>query len=155
VDSREKRPLAITGFPTRVETLPVGDYGIEHFSDWQNPGFIIERKSVADLVGSLTGERERFLREVEKLRAFRFAGLVIEGREDDIRLHNYRGQANPQSILGSLAAIAVRAGVHIFWAGDPAGAAETVERLARVFVSGVEKDHARLLAACESERTAE
>jgi ERCC4-type nuclease len=46
VDSREKRPLAITGFPTRVETLPCGDYGLEHFSDWTNPAFVIERKSV-------------------------------------------------------------------------------------------------------------
>jgi DNA excision repair protein ERCC-4 len=150
VDSREKRPLAIRAYPTRVERLEVGDYGILGFSSWDNPQFVVERKSVPDLVQSLTGERERFWRECEKLRQFKFAGLVVEGREDDIRLHNYRGLANPQSILGSLAAIAVRCGIHVFWAGDPAGAAETVERLARVFLHGIEKDFQRLTRACET-----
>ena len=52
IDTREKSPLAISAYPTAVETLSVGDYGIRNFSDWNNPAFIGERKSLEDLVGS-------------------------------------------------------------------------------------------------------
>ncbi len=144
VDTREQAPLDITDYPTERATLPVGDYGIAGFSDWDNPAFIVERKSLDDLVGSLTTGRDRFIRECEKMRAFRFHALVIEAREEDVTCHRYQSAATPQSVLQTLCALQVRAGLHILWCADPDGAARAVERLVRQFVRGIEKDYRRL-----------
>lgn len=145
IDTRDQRPLVITAFPSRVKTLPVGDYGIAGFSDWTNPAFIVERKSLGDLCGSLTQGRERFFREVEKMRQFRFRALVIEAASEDVESHDYRSGASPASILGSLDALMVRAGLHIIWCDDATGAARQVEGLVRQFVRGVEKDFRALV----------
>jgi ERCC4-type nuclease len=141
VDTREQAPLNITAFPTERVGLPCGDYGIAGFSDWNNPAFIVERKTLNDLVGCLTNERDRFMREVEKLRQFRFHALVIEALEAEISFHHYRSDATPQSILQTLAALQVRAGLHVLWCADPERAARCVERLVRQFVRGIEKDY--------------
>lgn len=85
-DTREQRPLEIKGYAVEVAGLPVGDYGVKGFSDWNNPAFICERKSVGDLVGSLTRGRRRFTREVEGLRRLRFASILIEGMREQVEL---------------------------------------------------------------------
>jgi ERCC4-type nuclease len=153
VDTREQTPLDIQGYPVEVATLPAGDYGVKGFSDWSNPRFAVERKSLNDLVGSLTGERERFMRECQLLRRFQFAAIVIEAWQGEVQFGQYRSLTKPQSILASLAAIQVRYNIHIVWAGDHDGAARTVERLVRQFVRGVEKDHKALRAAVPAEVT--
>jgi ERCC4-type nuclease len=143
-DSREQSPLVFTAYPTEVATLSAGDYGIKGFSDWGNPQFIIERKSLNDLIGSLTFGRERFWKELEKLRQFRFAAVVVEAERRDIENHVYRSAATPESVFQSLTAIMVRCNVHVVFCGDAGGAARMVERLVRQFVRGIEKDAERL-----------
>lgn len=150
IDTREQLPLMFDDWPTASATLPVGDYGIAGFSDWDNPRFVVERKSLSDLIGSLTFGRDRFMREVEKLRQFGFAAIVIEASEAEVLNGNYNSRTPPQSILASLAAIQVRAGVHILWVGDRHGAEVCVKRLARQFGRGIAKDAKRIEAACEA-----
>ena len=144
VDSREQAPLIIESYPVQVVGLPVGDYGIAGFSDWDNPQFVCERKSLNDLVGSLTSGRKRFWRELHKLRQFRFSAILIEGQRADVEQQTYRSNATPQSILASLDAISVRFGVHIVWCVDAVGAARQFESLVRQFVRGRMKDVERL-----------
>lgn len=144
VDSREKQPLRFENYLTEVATLPVADYGIAGFSNWTNPGFVVERKSLGDLIGSLTSGRPRFWREVEKMRQFRFAAIVIEATHAEVEAGHFRSKATPQSILASLYAIQVRAGIHVLWCGDAQGAARTIESLVRQFCRGIEKDAKRL-----------
>ena len=151
VDSREQQPLVITAFPVEVAGLVAGDYGVKFFSDFENPAFVLERKSLSDLIGSLTQSRERFMREIERLRRFRFSGILIEASQAEVARGEYLSKATPASILASLAAIQVRAGVHLFWTGDHEGAARQLERLVRQFARGIMKDHARLLKACEEQ----
>jgi len=146
IDTREQRPLAIEAFSVKRVGLPVGDYGILGFSDWSRPAFICERKGIDDLVGGLTAGRERFMREVEKMRAFQFRALLIEARREQVELGHYVSSATPQSILATLDALAVRAGLHIFWCDDPEGAARQLEGLVRQFVRGIEKAYRALLA---------
>ena len=154
IDSREQRPLILEGYPTEVVGLPCGDYGVRGFSDWTNPAFICERKSLGDLVSSLTSGRARFEREIEKLRQFRFRAILIEAVLGEVEYQQYRSVVSPQSIFQSLAAFQVRTNLHIIWCGTPEGAARTLERLVRQFVRGVEKDMKRLEEACvESEPT--
>jgi ERCC4-type nuclease len=151
VDSREKRPLAIRAYPTEVVTLGTGDYSISGFSGPENPCFILERKSLNDLAGSLGRDRDRFLREVERMRGFRFRGLLIEGTREQVERHDYRSEIAPQSILASLDALAVRCGIHLFWCGSPDGAARQLESLVRQFARGIVKDYRRIMDACETE----
>ena len=145
VDTREKMPLPIAAYDVEVVGLPVGDYGIKGFSDWNNPAFIIERKSLDDLVNSLTADRDRFMREVEKLRQFRFRALVIEAHAGEVEFRQYRSGVSPVAIFGTLRALQVRCGLHVIWAKDSSRAAREVEGLVRVFVSGITKDYRRLL----------
>ena len=144
-DSREQQPLVITAYPVEVATLPVGDYGVKSFSDWENPRFIIERKSLDDLCGSLGQGRERFMREIEKMRQFGFRALIIEAAKDQVELAAYRSLIAPASVLATLDALAVRCGLHIFWAQDATGAARCLEGLVRQFVRGLEKDYRKLV----------
>ncbi|MCX7049970.1 MAG: ERCC4 domain-containing protein [Candidatus Sumerlaeota bacterium] len=148
IDTREQTPLRFERFPSERATLAVGDYGLRGFSDWENPAFILERKSLEDLAGSLGRERPRFLREIEKMRAFRFHGLVIEATPDAVEMKLYRADVAPSAIMGTLDALAVRAGLHVFWCGDPAGAARRVESLAEKFIRGIQKDYERLQTVC-------
>jgi len=144
IDTREKRPLCVSAFPVERATLPVGDYSIKGFSNWDRPEFIVERKSLDDLAASFTTGRARFGRELQKMRAFRFAALLLEATSDQVTLHQYRSRATPQSIMASLVAVQVRNGIHIVWGGDPADCATWLEGAVRQFARGREKDFAAL-----------
>ena len=140
IDSREQAPLTFRRYEARRAALPVGDYGIMKFSDWNNPQFAVERKSLDDLAQSLGRGRRRFFREVEKLRQFRFRALVIEGTPEHVELGEYRSLIKPASVFGTLDALAVRAGLHIVWAGDSAGASVQIEGWVTQFARGIERD---------------
>ena len=146
IDSREQCPLEFGGHPFEVVGLPCGDYGLAGFSDWSNPAFICERKSLEDLISSLTSGRERFMREIERLRRFRFGAILIEARRETVQAGEYRSNATPQSILASIDAIIVRTGVHVFWCSDHEGAANQFLSLTRQFERGIEKNYKRLLS---------
>lgn len=144
IDTREQWPLEIRAYPTITAKLDAGDYGIAGFSTMDAPRFAVERKSLQDLIGSLTAGRERFLRECERLRIFGFAGLLIEAERVQVEIGDFRSAATPRSILASLDAIMVRYGIHVLWCRDHAGAARRLEGLVRQFCRGVEKEHTAL-----------
>lgn len=129
IDSREQTPLTFTNFHTEVATLSTGDYTAKGLEDI----ITVERKSIQDLVGSLTSNRERFQREIQRMLAYRSRTLLIIGDgsdpQQDIRNGAYRSQAKPQSILASLASIEAK-GVSIKFASTPEAAARWVEHLA-------------------------
>jgi ERCC4-type nuclease len=75
IDTREKAPFSFSdAVRTEVKTLAVGDYSIAGLENQ----IVCERKSLSDLLSSLTHGRERFQRELKQLRAFRFACIIIE-----------------------------------------------------------------------------
>jgi len=76
IDSREKKPLNFSHpYITKVEIrgLKVGDYMVE-FNDGYIPPISIERKSLNDLVGSLSKGYKRFKKE------------IIRAKENNIQL---------------------------------------------------------------------
>lgn len=125
VDTREKTPLTIAA-PSVRGTLVSGDYsfrGAEHL-------FSVERKElIGDLVPSLTSDRDRFTRELERLRGYRFARLLIIGSPADLAAGNSRSQANPTAMVNSLHSIEARF-LSVVWASSPAAGAELVSRWA-------------------------
>jgi DNA excision repair protein ERCC-4 len=124
IDTREQSPLPITG-PTLPGTLASGDYSLAGAEHW----FSVERKSIPDLVQSLTTERERFTRELERLRGYRFARLLIIGTVGEIQRGEYRSRTLPKSVLHSLYSIEAKF-LPVVFAPTPQDGAELVERWA-------------------------
>ena len=139
VDSREQRALRFPpelGVDCGGATLPAGDYSVRGFTHL----IALERKSVADLVSTLSHGRERFENELDLLATYRWKAILIEGDQADIEGHVYRSNMLPKSVLGSLRAFYWRWGVPHFWCSDPRGAAEHVAWCAR----RLEEKHADL-----------
>ena len=142
IDTREQTPLPFAHFPTERATLPTGDYSVKGFES----DFCIERKSVADLVQSVTRERDRFSRELQRMRAFDFRRLLIVGGLLDIEAHRYRSQTNPKSVIASVTAFEIRYQLPVCYCPTPEAAAAQIERWAVYFV------RERLTAASETMR---
>ena len=129
-DTREQDPLTFANLPTERRTLTTGDYSVLGFER----EFCIERKTTGDLVQSLTRERDRFSRELQRMRAFDFRRLLVVGAPADLEEHRYRSLANPKAIIGSLCAFEVRFDVPVCFRETPEAAAVQVERWATYFV---------------------
>ena len=130
IDCREQNPLQFDRLEAVPGTIYSGDYSVRGLESL----FSIERKSPDDLAASLCGSnRDRFERELHRLRGYRFARLLIEGTEFDARSGCYRSSMTPAALLGSLAAFEARYSVPVVWGGDRAACARLVERWAYYF----------------------
>lgn len=130
IDTREQRPLRFApdlGVDCGVASLPTGDYSVRGYTHV----IALERKSLPDLVATLSQGRERFEAELDRLAGYRFKAILIEADQCDVEGHAYRSNMLPKSVLGSLRAFAWRWGVPHFWCTSPAGAAEHVAWCAR------------------------
>lgn len=141
-DTREQNPLV---FPdavvVEVGTLQTGDYSVRGLETL----FSVERKSIDDLVGSVTRERERFERELHRLRGFQFKRLLIIGSEADLLAGRFYGGANPKAIFASLGAFEIRYSVPVVWADTPIRGGEVVARWAHWFSREVTKQAAAIM----------
>jgi hypothetical protein len=72
---------------------------------------------------------------------------LIEARRSEIETKQYTSAAAPASILATLDALEVRAGIHVLWNDGPIEAARRLEGLVRMFTRGIEKDCKRLMLA--------
>ncbi len=97
-DTREQAPFDLTPLKTRTGNLPTGDYTLEAAPDFA----VIERKSASDLLGCIGGGRERFERELQRLRAFPRRIVLVECSYPDL-LNHHRTQIKPAAIAGSIA----------------------------------------------------
>src|SRR6266851_1529925 len=71
-DTREQLPLMLPNF--RRATLVTGDYSVEGYEEL----IAVERKTLEDLYGCFGQSRERFVRELDRLAAYRYPAIVIE-----------------------------------------------------------------------------
>jgi DNA excision repair protein ERCC-4 len=99
IDTREQLPLVFCHLATRGATLQSGDYSILGAEEL----FGVERKTIGDLIGCVTNGRERFERELHRLRGYRFKRLLIVGTEDEIKAGEYHSQINTHNPLGCTA----------------------------------------------------
>ena len=131
VDTREQAPWHFSQIvierrlwvvPRVVATLATGDYSIVGCEN----RICLERKSAADLVGSVTAGNARFRREHERMETIAstpggFACVVVEGSLSEIccQLDTDLGRkVTAESVLGCTAQWPMRYGVHWFFAGD-------------------------------------
>ena len=123
VDTREQKPLRFSHLPAESATLYTGDYSVRGLEEV----FAVERKSLADLAGSLTRERDRFMREMHRLRGYRFPYLLAIGDDMELSRLIAQGRLKLHQVEHSLRAIESRYGVHVERAYTEEQAARLVE----------------------------
>ena len=124
IDSREQNPLVFEHLPATHGTLDTGDYsiaGLEHL-------IAVERKSLPDLLACCGHGRDRFKRELQRLRAYRYRLLVVEAAAAELEAGQWRSQLQPAHVLGSLASWTATYGLPVWLAGDHEAAGRFVER---------------------------
>jgi ERCC4-type nuclease len=125
IDTREQEPYSFS--PERVtairRALPAGDYSLEG----RETEFAVERKSLADFVQTVIRDRERFRRELLRLKSYRRACVVLEGSMADITQRRYPGGAHPASVLGALISIIIDYDIPVYLCGDRPHACRFVE----------------------------
>lgn len=140
VDTREQDPYAFhrmrdpsVRYSVTRGTLGTGDYDLDAFTALPSLQAIVERKSLADLYGTATRGRDRFERELGRMREYGYAAMVVEADMQTILNPNkslrHPTLANPRSVLLSLLAWSQRFGVHIFCCPGRRAAEETTFRI--------------------------
>jgi DNA excision repair protein ERCC-4 len=98
VDTREQNPFDLSPMQTEPGTLHVGDYSVVGLESV----IAIERKSLPDLVACCGRERDRFQRELDRLRGWPVSAIVIECSWEDIHRGNWRSKLTPGQVQASL-----------------------------------------------------
>jgi ERCC4-type nuclease len=134
IDTREQTPLRFSDdVSVEVKGLNVGDYsakGLERH-------VVVERKSLPDLVASLTTERERFEREVFFMRSIPYRCLVVEAGFLEAMQGRWRARATPKAVIASLASWSGKYCLPVMFCGDPAGTAVYVETFIKQAVRNI------------------
>lgn len=134
IDTREQRPYALA--PAVRRALPAGDYSVVGLET----RIAVERKTLADLVGTLTRGRKRFEAELARLSGYGsgHAIVVIEATMDGLLAHRYASGIAPGAVLGLIGRLETRHGIPFEWAGNRFRATQRtaafLEQTARHFV---------------------
>ena len=120
----EQIPFVFTNMPSEPGTLVTGDYsikGLEHLVS-------VERKSLDDMLRCIGTDRDRFKRELQRMRAYRFRLLVVEASAADLEAGEWRSQLQPAHVMGALAAWMGQYELPIWLAGSHDAGARLAER---------------------------
>lgn len=131
VDTREQRPLCFEHLEARRGTLATGDYSIEGLEG----AFMIERKTWPDFIRSVTAERVRFFRELERGKEAPCRRLVIIGSLEELKDCLIHRRVTVNAILGNMASIDANLWPVVL-VDTPLQAAKLIERLAVYFWAG-------------------
>ena len=96
-----------------IKKLDTGDYSISGFENL----VMVERKTIADLWGTLTVGKERFMKEMERAKNIPARFLIIEGNIGDIDKGFRYSKVSPEYIHGFLISLQVKYGIHVIFAG--------------------------------------
>jgi DNA excision repair protein ERCC-4 len=139
VDTREQRSWSFDPklFDVQRSTLTTGDYSIVGLENVVT----VERKSLGDLVSTVTHDWIRFRKELYRLAGFQFAAIIVEADSSDLWEHRYEAQVDPASVWGRCNDCFISHGVPVLWWGsrkycEPA-AGRLFKLLARKYTEGV------------------
>ncbi len=128
IDTREQLPYEFQVETERC-TLPTGDYSIKGAESL----VVIERKTTNDLIGCLTGGRERFERELYRGMSLQYFALVVECSLLNLSNGHYTSLMEPKAAIQSLLTFSVRYGLPIFFAENRDYGARVTESLLQKF----------------------
>lgn len=126
IDSREQLPYDFgPGVPTVRKALKTGDYSIEGFEDV----FAVERKSLNDLLKSITWDRRRFKQEIHRGNDLGRFTVVIEADKQTILNWDYERQVHPNAVMGTIDKWETWNNVEFRWCGNRDRAKEETLKL--------------------------
>jgi DNA excision repair protein ERCC-4 len=127
VDSREQAPWEFSPevAATVRQALPTGDYSLAGLEST----VAIERKSLADFIGSVIHDWARFRRELRRLSAMDVACIIVECNVGDILAKAYTSDVAPLSLIGRAHGILIDYAVPVLFAGPRPVARLHAERL--------------------------
>ena len=97
VDTREQIQFDFSPNEAIRATLETGDYsavGLEKIA-------VVERKSLSDFVACCGAERDRFQRELNRLKGFSNSLIVIEATWSDLSSENWRSKLTAKQVQAS------------------------------------------------------
>lgn len=124
IDTREQNPVDVSPMRTTSGTLTTGDYSLTCLESI----VAIERKSLPDLLCCISGERERFEREVQRLLAYPVRALVVEASWQDLERGEWQSKVTSAAAIGSVLGW-VAMGLPVIMAGDHERAGRYIGRL--------------------------
>ena len=140
-DSREQQPLDFTGH-RGVESvrsgLKTGDYSVQGYED----KICFERKSIPDLVGTLIGGHERFLREMDRMKDYEEKYILVEHSASKAYLYCERHGVEYKfdTIIQSLLAYAYHYRVRVRFCKNREDMAEYIVKKSREYVKRKEME---------------
>ena len=144
-DTREQAPLAFKRFASVRETLTAGDYSVRGLESQ----FAVERKSIDDLTNCcMGGNRERFERELHRLRGYQFKRLLVIGTRADVASGRYYSKIAPAAVLASIDTFEIRY-LPVVFASTPEAGAHQIEQWAWVYCCEIAKNANDLLRGCQ------
>ena len=129
-DTREQQPWTFEDLPVEITRakLEAGDYSVRGFEN----RIAIERKSLSDWIATVTRERTRFYKELERLRGYEFRAVIIEAGIREILAGEYRSKMSPKAVLGFVAEVTAAQSVPVYLAGTRAEAQVLAEAFLRM-----------------------
>jgi DNA excision repair protein ERCC-4 len=97
VDTREQMAWDLAPMQIVSKGLDVGDYSILGLESV----IAIERKSLADFVMCCGSERERFQRELDRLRGWPVHAVIIEASWGEIQMGQWRSKLSSKIVMSS------------------------------------------------------
>lgn len=144
-DTREQTPLDFSGH-RGVESvrsgLKTGDYSVQGYED----KICFERKSVPDLVSTLIGGHERFLREMDRMKDFQVKYILVEHTAGTVYRYCERHGVEYKfdTIIQSLLAYACHYGVRIRFCKDRDDMTRYIVAKCKEFLKEKEKENERM-----------
>ena len=133
IDTREQRPWPFWDLPpdewdvsTEHATLPTGDYslkGLQHL-------ILVERKTLSDFANCCGRGRQRFERELTRMRdETRHSYVFVDNTVKAVAEGSYPGRVAPATIIGSFMSWTMKYDTHFLFTGGPAYSVRMVVRL--------------------------
>jgi ERCC4-type nuclease len=121
IDTREQMPFTFAAHPnwiagTASRKLDVGDYTVNGMESI----LALERKTLTDLLTTLTRDRARFFRHCARLAKLKYRALLVEASYEEVKSHydDFSSMAHPNAISGSLDALEAKFGIPIIYASS-------------------------------------
>ena len=133
IDSREQMPYDLAPLGAAPGTLATGDYSVQGLEDL----VCLERKSLDDLLGCIGTSRERFERELQRMKAYPHRVVLVEASWTDVEGGEWRSRITPKAACHTLVSWTARFAVPFHFAGSR----DAAERYAQYFLNSCAKRH--------------